>query len=212
MEGRRGYGEGCAVAHGLELIGERWTLLIVRELLLGPKRFNVLRSGLLQANSNALSLRLKLMEQDGLVQHRKLGAPTNAWVWGLTDWGYELEPIILAIGGWARSSPMLDQDGWFSPDALILHLKARFSSGALPPAGRYRVRIADDVYSIVVVDGSAIRVERSEPCDPDVTIDSELSTLTAVIKHREPFADALGDGRLAIQGDRNAAERLLTGH
>jgi DNA-binding HxlR family transcriptional regulator len=210
MEGRRGYGEGCAVAHGLELVGERWSLLIVRELLLGPKRFNALRDGILQASANALSQRLKLMEQDGIVRHRRLGAPTNAWVWELTDWGYDLEPIVMAIGGWAGSSPRLDQHGWFSPDALMLHLKARTNAGAMPPPGRYRLRMTDDTYSIVV-DATATRVERGEPDDADTTIESDLPTLTAVIKRLEPFDRAIQDRRLLVHGDQASAELLLTG-
>jgi DNA-binding HxlR family transcriptional regulator len=209
MGSRRGYGEGCAVAHGLELIGERWALLIVRELLMGPKRFNALHAGIRQASANILSQRLQQLEQAGVVRHRKLGTPTNAWVWELTDWGYQLEPIVLAIGRWARHSPLRDQDGWFSPDALMLHLKAR-SDGELAP-GRYQVRIADDSYAITV-DPPSMRIVRGELDHPDAIIESDLGTLTAVIKRREPFERAVDSGRLAVRGDRAAVERLLTGH
>jgi DNA-binding HxlR family transcriptional regulator len=211
MGGGRGYGEGCAVAHGLELIGERWALLIVRELLMGPKRFNALQTGILRASANVLSQRLQQMEQAGVVRHRRLGAPTNAWVWELTEWGYQLEPIVMAIGGWARSSPLLDQDGWFSPDALMLHLKARFRDDADMPHGRYQLRMADDMYSIII-DQTAMRIMRGELDHPDATIESDLTTLTAVIKRREPFDQAVDNGRIVARGNRDTIRRLLTGH
>lgn len=211
VKDRRSYGEGCAVAHGLELIGERWALLIVRELLLGPKRFNALQAGILQASANILSQRLRQMQQAGIVRRRRLGAPTHAWVWELTDWGYQLEPVVMAIGLWARSSPLLDQDGWFSPDALMLHLKARPQGDAALPRGRYQVRMAGESYSIIV-DPASTRIVRGELDHPDATIEADLKTLTAVIKRRERFDQAVADGRLVVHGDRTAARRLITGH
>jgi DNA-binding HxlR family transcriptional regulator len=206
---RRDYGEGCAVAHGLDLIGERWSLLIVRELLLGPKRFNALQDGILRVGANALSQRLHHLRQAGIVDHRRLGPPTNAQVWELTDWGRRLEPIILSIGGWASSSPLLDPDGWFSPDALMLHLKARSEGDAALPPGRYQVRIADDTFAISAEPGS-LRVVRGECEDPDATVEADLRTLTRVVKNRESFHQAVADGRLVAHGDQDAALDLLT--
>lgn len=210
MGGDRAYGEGCAVAHGLELIGERWALLIVRELLLGPKRFNALHAGIRRASANVLSQRLRQMEQAGIVRHRKLGAPASAWVWELTGWGHELEPIVMAIGGWARSSPLLDHGGWFSPDALMLHLMARSDGDAGMPRGSYQLLIGDDSYS-VIVDQASMRVARGKADHPDAALKSDLETLTAVIKRREPFDRAVASGRLVIDGDQGAARRVLTG-
>jgi DNA-binding HxlR family transcriptional regulator len=210
VETARTYGEGCAVAHGLELIGERWSLLIVRELLLGPKRFNTLQAGIRQASANILSQRLHQLAESGVVHRRKLGAPANAWVWELTAWGYELEPIVMAIGLWARVSPTLDHDGWFSPDALMLHLKARFHPDADTTPGHYQVRLEDDLYSIQVGE-TTMRIVRGESSEADTIIQSDLTTLTNVIKHRETPARAIKSGHLLITGDKRAASLLLTG-
>jgi DNA-binding HxlR family transcriptional regulator len=206
---RDGYREGCAVAHGLELIGERWTLLIVRELLLGPKRFNALQAGILHASANILSQRLHQMEQAGIVQRRRLGAPANAWAWELTSWGQELEPIVMAIGLWAKSSPSANRDGWFSPDALMLHVKARLDHGAKPPRGRLQVRIGDDRYSLSTQE-VPVTLRRGEMECPDAAVEADLATLTAVIKGRKPFDQEVTDGNFAIHGDHAMARRLLT--
>jgi hypothetical protein len=150
------------------------------------------------------------MEHAGLVRHRKLGPPTNAWVWELTDWGYQLEPIVLAIGRWAGTSPLRDQDGWFSPDALMLHLKARSDGDSELPPGRYQLRLADHSYAIVV-DQTTTSIGRGELENPDATIESDLKTLTAVIKRREPFDRAVQEGSLLVHGDHDAVNHLLTG-
>ena len=99
MTTKRTYGDGCGIAHALDLVGERWALLVVRELLLGPKRFTDLRDGLPNASPNVLSQRLRELEQAGIVQRRKLPPPAGAWVYELTDWGRELKPIA------SRSAP-----------------------------------------------------------------------------------------------------------
>jgi DNA-binding HxlR family transcriptional regulator len=194
----------------LELIGERWALLIVRELLLGPKRFNALQAGMRQASANILSQRLHHLEKSGIAHRRKLGAPANAWVWELTAWGYELEPIVLALGSWARVSPMLDQEGWFSPDSLMLHLKARFDRNGDMTPGRYQVRLGEDLYSIDV-DDEAMRVVRGESGHPEAIIESDVTTLTDVIKRRESLSHAMKSGRLLVDGDKRAVSLLLTG-
>src|SRR4051812_2980952 len=116
----------------------------------------------------------------------------------------------MAIGLWARVSPALDHDGWFSPDALMLHLKARFNPGAGTTPGHYRIRLEEDVYSVHVGE-TAIRIVHGESGDAETTIQSDLATLTKVIKRRETPAHAIKSGRLLITGNRRAASLLLTG-
>src|SRR5688572_22543190 len=130
MVGRRKYDDGCAVAHGLDLIGERWALLVVRELLLGAKRFTDLRVGLRGASSDVLAQRLRELQQAGVVARRKLPPPANAWVYELTPWGVELEPIVMNLSRWASRSPSMPADAPMSVDSVILSLKALFSSEA----------------------------------------------------------------------------------
>ena len=102
----RSYEDGCAAAHALDLIGERWALLVVRELLLGPKRFTDLRAGLPGISPNVLSQRLDELERVGVVRRRRLLPPAASWVYDLTPWGQELEPIILQLGRWGARSPL----------------------------------------------------------------------------------------------------------
>src|SRR5918998_4174539 len=110
MATKRTYGDGCAIAHGLDLVGERWALLVVRELLLGPKRFTDLKTGLPNASPNVISDRLRELEQAGLVTREKLPPPAGSRVYALTDWGRELEPTVLSLGRWAARSPALPAD------------------------------------------------------------------------------------------------------
>jgi DNA-binding HxlR family transcriptional regulator len=107
----RTYGDGCAIAHGLDLVGERWALLVVRELLLGPKRNTDLRRGLPGASPNVLSERLRELERAGVVRRRKLPPPAGSRVYELTDWGRELEQIMISLGRWAdQADATIDTD------------------------------------------------------------------------------------------------------
>src|SRR6202011_1536602 len=119
MTTKRSYDDGCAGAHALDLVGERWALLIVRELLLGPKRFTDLRAGLPGISPNVLTQRLDELERTAIVQRRKLPTPAAAWVYELTDWGLQLESVVMALGRWAARSPFLPQAG-LNTDSLIL--------------------------------------------------------------------------------------------
>ena len=101
----RSYGDACRFASALDLIGERWALLVVRELLLGPKRFTELRTGLPGASPNILSERLRELEQGGVIRRRKLAPPASSWVYELTEWGADLEPVITGLGAWGARSP-----------------------------------------------------------------------------------------------------------
>ena len=99
------YNDACGTAHGLELIGERWALLVVRELMLGPKRFGDLKADLTGISANVLTQRLERLEVVGIVTRRKLPPAASVQVYDLTDWGREAEPIIMTLGRWAARSP-----------------------------------------------------------------------------------------------------------
>ena len=103
----RTYGDGCGIAHGLDLLGERWALLVVRELLLGPKRFTDLREGLPNVSPNVLSQRLKELEHAGVLQRRVLPPPAASTVYELTDWGRELDAVVVQLGRWGARSPAI---------------------------------------------------------------------------------------------------------
>src|ERR671934_620886 len=105
MATKRTYDDGCAIAQALDLIGERWALLVVRELLLGPKRYTDLRRGLPNASPNVLSQRLDELERVGIVERHKLPPPAGSRVYELTQWGHELDEIVVSLGHWAARSP-----------------------------------------------------------------------------------------------------------
>lgn len=126
MKAGRSYDDGCATAHGLDLIGERWALLIVRELLFGPLRFTDLRTGLRSISPNVLTQRLEDLEAATIVHRRKLPPPAASWIYELTEWGRGLEEPILSLGRWAARSPFLKQGMPISRSAFLLALRAMY--------------------------------------------------------------------------------------
>ena len=126
----RTYGDGCGVAHALDLVGERWALLVVRDLLLGPKRFTDLRAGLRGASHNVLAQRLRELEQAGVVRRRRLPPPAGSAVYELTDWGRELESILITLGVWGVRSPSFSGDAPVGMDSVLLALRTFFDPDA----------------------------------------------------------------------------------
>src|SRR5215210_5774175 len=105
MGSKRTYGDRCGVARALDLVGERWALLVVRELVLGPKRFTDLRAGLPRLSTDVLAQRLRELEAAGVVRRRKLPPPSGARVYELTEWGQDLEPLVIGLGRWGSRAP-----------------------------------------------------------------------------------------------------------
>src|SRR5919202_4202582 len=154
MATKRTYCDACAAAHALDLVGERWALLVVRELLLGPKRYTDLRAGLPNASPNVLSQRLGELEDAGIVRRRKLPPPAGSRVYELTDWGRELEETVMSLGRWGARSPVPLSDAPIaSADSVILALRERFDPGAADGLrARYELRIGDDRFRVEVAD------------------------------------------------------------
>jgi DNA-binding HxlR family transcriptional regulator len=205
----RTYGDGCAIAHGLDMVGERWALLVVRELLLGPKRYTDLRRGLPNASPNVLSERLRELEEAGIVRRRKLPPPAGSRVYELTGWGRELEEIVISLGRWAARSPSRPSDAPIGVDSIILALRSRFDSGAAHGlrAG-YELRLGEDRFRIGVADGE-IEVARGGADQADATIDTDPGTLATVLWEGRPLADAQRSGEMTIDGDKAAVERFV---
>jgi DNA-binding HxlR family transcriptional regulator len=204
----RTYGDPCAVARALDLVGERWALLVVRELLLGPKRFTDLRAGIPNAKPSVLSRRLRELEDGGVLGRRKLGAPTSAWAYELTALGYDLEPVVIALGRWGRRLPaqaLLPH----SVDSLVLALKWRFDPDiASGLSGSSELRLANDHYAIDVAAG-AIDIRRGQPVSPSFVIETDPETLDRVVFGGRSLADALRSGEIAVEGDEELAASFL---
>jgi DNA-binding HxlR family transcriptional regulator/putative sterol carrier protein len=209
MATMRTYGDGCAIARGLDLVGERWALLVVRELLLGPKRYTDLRQGLPNASPNVLSQRLDELERAGVVRRRKLPPPAGSRVYELTDWGLELEETVMSLGRWAARSPTPPSDAPIGADSMILALRARFDSGAARGLRAvYELRLGEDRFRIEVADDE-IELTRGAADQADATIDTDPDTLAAVLWKGRPLADAQRSGRMTIEGDKAAVKRFV---
>lgn len=200
----RSYGDSCAVARALDVVGERWALLVVRELLFGPKRFTDLQSDVAGVRPNVLSQRLRELEQADVVQRRQLGPPARAWVYELTDRGRELEAILLQLGRWGRRMPA--GGNGHSIDSLMLVLKnhfepARWGAGATT----FHIVVHDEPFT-VVADRDGLAIGRGDPYVADLVIYTDVETLAAlVIDGRLPRQS----GRLEITGNTATFGRLL---
>jgi DNA-binding HxlR family transcriptional regulator len=199
----RKYDDPCGTARALDVIGERWALQVVRELLLGPKRFGQLRRGLTGVSPNVLSQRLRDLENHGVVRRDMLAPPASVAVYELTPRGQALEPILIELGRWGSQEPIAS-DQELTPDALLLALKTMFVPSF---SARYGLRIEGEWYS-VVVDGSSFSATRRR--SPDTVTDFELDVATLrAFAFRRASLDALeAAGRLVVTGNRSLARRF----
>ena len=190
------YDQYCAIAHALELVGERWSLLIVRELLTGPKRYTDLSGSLPRIGTNVLAARLKDLEAGGILTKRRLPPPTPAQVYELTPYGESLRPVMRELALWGiRSLGAPEDDDDFAPGWLQGALDTVFAPMA--PDGSFEFRVGDEVASLV--DGQA-RAGAAE--QPDVVVESDRKSFYYL------FVERRWDG-VTVQGDRELLERLL---
>jgi len=204
MPSTRSYGDQCGVARSLDVIGERWALLIVRELLLGPKRFNDLLAGLPGASPNVISQRLRELAADGVIRAVDLPPPAKVRVYELTDWGRELEPVVLHLGKWGDRAP-LPEGAQVGLDSVLLAIQA-----AVDPArvnGRFEIRVGADNFTVDGTSGRA-RFRRGTAEHPDATVASDPDTFRAVVFGQRPIDDAIEAGDLTLSGDQESADRL----
>ena len=209
MATRRTYDDGCAAAHALDLVGERWALLVVRELLLGPKRFTDLRAGLPNTSPNVLAQRLRGLEAAGVVRRGKLPPPAASRIYELTEWGRDLEPVIIELGKWGVRSPTKPPDAELGVDSLILSFRTMFDpERAADLDARYEFRIGEDRFRAEVAEGE-FEIERGVADDPDATVETDAGTLAALVYQDLELDEALSYGDLSIQGDGELVERFL---
>ena len=210
MATTRTYDDGCAAAHALDVVGERWALLVVRELLLGPKRFTDLRAGLPNTSPNVLAQRLRGLEAAGVVRRGKLPPPAASRISELTEWGRDLEPVIIALGRWGVRSPTKPSDAALGIDSLILSFRTMFDpERAEELAASYEFRLGEDRFRAEVAEGR-LEIERGVADDPDATVETDAGTLAALVYQNLDLDDALNSGDLRIEGDSKLVERFLT--
>lgn len=185
----------------MDLIGERWSMPLIRELLLGPRRFGDLKMSLNGISANVLTQRLEGLEAAGVLIRRKLPPPASVQVYELTPWGYESAPIFQVLGRWAVRSPRHDATRPFSPVSLMLSLRTMMSTEAAGDlAARIRLDMGGETF-FWIREGGEIRIGRAEIDDPDLILRGSPSAVAGVIYGGAPLStiDAEGDKALAAR-------------
>lgn len=206
---RRSYGQYCGIAYALEIVGERWALLLIRDLILGPKRFTDLRRGLPRIPSNVLSARLKELEKAGVIRRRLLPRPSTGIVYELTDYGRELEDIVLRLGLWGASSLREPRpEDTVNVDSMVLALRATFR----PEAARelqasYELHLGQIVIH-ARIDKGALEVAEGPLGDADLVVETDL-TIRALMSGELSPSEAVESGKVRLTGKPELLERFV---
>jgi DNA-binding HxlR family transcriptional regulator/putative sterol carrier protein len=209
---RRSYDQYCAVARGLDVIGDRWTMLLVRDLLLGPKRYKDLVTGMPGIGTNLLADRLRELEAADLIERTVLPPPAGSTVYQLTESGKALEPVVISLGRWgARFMGSPKKTDVMVPRAYFVAMRAVYNTQAAAGVkATYEVRIGDLVFEIRVDDGQLVTSEGRTAGSPDAIFSLDVETLNALMFQLITPAAALANGRVKIEkGDQKALERLF---
>ena len=207
---KRSYDQWCAVARSLDVVGERWTMLIVRDLFVGPKRYTDLLEGLPGIGTNLLAQRLRELEANGIVEKADLPPPSGATVYRLTPRGSALEPVVFALGRWGfqflgkpkATDAML-------PDPFFLSLRASFKpERARGLTERYAFAIGERRFIVEVADGKPV-IREGEATAPAATIIADTATLFALRRRELTVRKAIASGKVRVEGDPKALERFL---
>jgi DNA-binding HxlR family transcriptional regulator len=193
------------MAHGLELLGDRWALFVVRELMLGPRRFGDLRADLPGISANVLTQRLTELEAHGILIWRKLPPPASVQVYELTEWGYEAEPIVQELGRWAARSLAHDPTLPISGVSILLSFRTMIDRQRI---GDLRMtvgfRFGEDQY-VARIDDNGIAVERGRAAAADITFTGQPTALAALVYGDVPLDALAADGLLTLDGDPRLA-------
>ncbi|MEV0647958.1 winged helix-turn-helix transcriptional regulator [Phytomonospora sp. NPDC050363] len=203
MPEKRTYGQACPIAHSLDLVGERWALLVVRELRLGPRRYGDLQAALPGIGPSVLSQRLRDLEAVGIL--RKRGKE-----YGLTEWGAELDPVFRALAHWGVRSPVVPLEGAVGTDSMFLGLRTFFGSRDPQWTGSYEFRLDRDVYRVEVREGELVSLWRGRSGEPAaVVVETDDATMGELFGGALTLAGAVESERAAVAGDVSDAQRLL---
>ena len=201
---KRRYEDACGLAHALELIGERWALLVLRELMFGPRRFSDLKADLPGISANVLTQRLTELETRGLVRKTKLPPPASVQVYEATPWGLEAAPVIGQLGRWAARSPLHDPTLPISHVSVMLSLQTMIDpERASGLKARIGFRLGGATYVAALRKGR-LDVKRREPEDCDLSFTASPAALAGVIYGGAPLET------IGVEGDMKLAKRFIT--
>ncbi len=208
MPTTRSYGDACGIGRALDVVGERWALHIVRELLLGPQRFSDLRGALPNASSNVVTDRLRELEGHGVIRRRKMAPPAGSRVYELTEWGRQIEPVLLALGGWGLRVDVPGPPTTLSGTSVLLYLRgcAQPDPGDAPTV--FNVALDDRIWTVRSAEGR-IDIEIGESPQAQASLRTDPHTLNALVGHPAELDAALSNGRALAEGDVTALRRLL---
>ncbi|NNC72876.1 MAG: transcriptional regulator [Sphingomonadaceae bacterium] len=207
---KRWYDDACGTAFALDLIGERWSILIIRELMFGPRRFSELRAGLPGISAKILTQRLEGLEASRILRKRRMPPPVSAQFYELTDWGYEAEDIVQMLGKWATRHPDHDPSLPLSAASLMMSFRtmidAERADGIEADIG---FRLGDDQF-VTRIAGGAIDTRRGDPGEADVLFEGSAEAVAGAVYGGVPLKALEGEGALTIAGDRTLARRFVT--
>nr|BFE57394.1 winged helix-turn-helix transcriptional regulator [Dactylosporangium thailandense] len=201
MPTSRSYRDSCGIARALDVVGERWALLVVRELLFTPQRFSQLRHALPGVSSNLLADRLRELEHNGVIRQ-------DTKTYELTERGRRLEPILLALGDWGIEASQPEEPAALSATSVLIFLRghARLDPAAAPEQGR--LELDGRVWTLLLADGR-VAVRAGEPASAAFSLRTDPKTLSGLLVDPAGLASARADGRAAVVGDTAALDRLL---
>ncbi len=209
MARKKPYDDGCATAHALDLIGERWALLIVRELVPGPKRFSDIKAALPGISTNILTTRLAELEAGHILVRRQLPPPAASQVYQLTEWGADLEPLIKSIGRWAARSPSLEPGKPMSAASVLLSFRTMFSPELVSDTDMTLSLVFDGVPHFAQIENGELTAEVGEIASPDVALEGNPNLLAGIVYGGMSIQEAERAG-LSIVGDRDRLARFAT--
>lgn len=203
---KRWYDDACGTALALEFVGERWALLIIRELMFGPRRFGEIKANLPGISANVLTQRLAGLEVAGITVRRRLPSPANVQVYDLTDWGREAETSIREMGRWAARSPRHDPLAFMSTASAMISLRTLIAPDrAAGLTITVAFRFPDDGF-VARLEHGALDIVRGESAVADCTFSGNTMALRRTIYGKEGFDH---EGTLTLVGDRRKAERFV---
>lgn len=206
----RRYHDACGAAHGLDLVGERWALLVMRELMLGPRRFGDLRADLCGVSANVLTQRLEGLESSGLVRRRRLPPPASVQVYELTEWGLEARPVLEILGRWAARSPLHDPSLPLSAVSAMMSLEVMLKPESIVGVDARIGFVFGEQTFVARVARGGLSVVREEVRDCNLVITGAVTAIPEYIYGKRALDEMVSEGRLEIIGDRALALSFQT--